>query len=114
MKNVKLTAMKVLAVFNKPVVMKAAMFSLVLLLTATQAFASTPTVDAGMSSFDSVVDVVARWLGRIGLVVAFFGAVQLALGFKQDDADGKIRGMKTLASGFLVFGITQSLSLFGL
>ena len=57
---------------------------------------------------------VARWLGRIGLVVAFFGAVQLALGFKQDDADGKIRGMKTLASGFLVFGITQSLSLFGL
>jgi hypothetical protein len=110
MENVKAIVMKVLAVFKKPVVMKTTMFSLVLMLTATQAFAA----DAGMDSFDSVVDVVARWLGRIGLVVAFFGAVQLALGFKQDDADGKIRGMKTLASGFLVFGITQSLNLFGL
>ncbi|OMD35660.1 hypothetical protein BSK52_26535 [Paenibacillus odorifer] len=110
MKNMKVTVTKALAVLKKPVVMKAVMFSLVLLLTANQAFAA----DAGMDSFDSVVDVIARWLGRIGLVVAFFGAVQLALGFKQDDADGKIRGMKTLASGFLVFGITQSLSLFGL
>lgn len=84
--------------------------ALVLMLAATSVYASGSP--AGMATFDGVIDVVATWLGRIGLVVAFFGAVQLALGFKNDDADGKVRGMKTLASGFLVYGITQSMSLF--
>lgn len=95
---------------NKKMVIKTALLSTFLMLTATSAYASSAT--PGMDTFDGVIDVVATWLGRIGLVVAFFGAVQLALGFKNDDADGKVRGMKTLASGFLVYGITQSMSLF--
>lgn len=108
MKNLKT---KMMTIIKNTLFLKSAIFTLVLTLNVTtHIFAS----DAGMDSFDNIIDVIARWLGRIGLVVAFFGAVQLALGFKQDDADGKIRGMKTLASGFLVFGITQSLSLFGL
>lgn len=96
--------------FNKRIAIKTACISTVLMLAATSAYASGAT--PGMDTFDGVIDVVATWLGRIGLVVAFFGAVQLALGFKNDDADGKVRGMKTLASGFLVYGITQSMSLF--
>jgi hypothetical protein len=38
----------------------------------------------------------------------------MSLGFKNDDADSKVRGLKTLVSGFMVFGISQSLDLFGL
>ncbi|WP_235847541.1 hypothetical protein [Paenibacillus tuaregi] len=102
---------KFVNLFNSNTLVKSACIALVLILSATNVYAADPV---GMDKLDSVIDVVATWLGRIGLIVAFFGAVQLALGFKNDDADGKVRGMKTLASGFLVFGITQSLSLFGL
>lgn len=106
------TKTKFLNFLRNPMVMKVAAFSFVLLFLATsQTYAAA---DAGMDKFDSIIDVVAKWLGRIGLVVAFFGAAQLALGFKQDDPDGKVRGMKTLAAGFMLFGITESLSLFGL
>lgn len=100
-------------VFTKGIIIKTASFALVLMLVTTNAYAATAS-PAGMDSFDKVIDVIATWLGRIGLVVAFFGGIQLALGFKNDDADGKVRGMKTLASGFLVYGLTQSLALFGL
>lgn len=84
------------------------------LLTIASVAGATSGDPAGLDKLDKLIEVIATWLGRIGLIVAFFGAVQLALGFKGDDADGKIRGMKTLAAGFLVWGITQSLSLFGL
>lgn len=43
-----------------------------------------------------------------------FGGVQTAFGFKNDDADAKTRGLKTVASGFMVFALCQSLHLFGL
>lgn len=95
---------------NKEMMIKVAVTALVLLAVANPVFAS----DAGLDKLDTLIEVIAKWLGRIGLIVAFFGGVQTALGFKNDDADGKIRGLKTLASGFLVFGLTQSLSLFGL
>lgn len=98
-------------VFNQNVGIKSICIAVVLMLVATSAYAADPV---GMDKLDGVIDVIATWLGRIGLIVAFFGAVQLALGFKNDDADGKVRGMKTLASGFLVYGITMSLPLFGL
>ncbi|WP_244315615.1 hypothetical protein [Paenibacillus brasilensis] len=106
------TKTKFLNFLRNPMVMKVAAFSFALLFLATSH--TYAAADAGMDKFDTIIDVVAKWLGRIGLVVAFFGAGQLALGFKQDDADGKVRGMKTLAAGFMLFGITESLSLFGL
>lgn len=100
--------------FNREVALKSCSIFIVLILTVNTVYATAPAAPAGMDKLDALIQVIATWLGRIGLIVAFFGAVQLALGFKGDDADGKIRGMKTLASGFLVWGITQSLSLFGL
>lgn len=99
--------------FTKEIALKSFCITVVMLLVVTSAYAAEGD-PVGMDKLDAVINVIATWLGRIGLIVAFFGAIQLALGFKNDDADGKVRGMKTLASGFLVFGITQSLSLFGL
>ncbi|MCJ8010144.1 hypothetical protein MUG84_00115 [Paenibacillus sp. KQZ6P-2] len=98
---------------NKKTVLKTCSLIIGLLLVFNTVYAA-PGDPVGMDKLDALIQVIATWLGRIGLIVAFFGAVQLALGFKSDDADGKIRGMKTLAAGFLVWGITQSLSLFGL
>jgi hypothetical protein len=99
--------------FKKPVVAKVLSLSFALMLAGTKIYAAAGGAE-GMDQFDGVVDVIATWAGRIGLVVAFFGVSKTALGFKQDDADGKVRGMKTMAAGFMVFGISKSLALFGL
>ena len=71
------------------------------------------TVD-GEAAFNEVIGFFADWIGRIGLVVAFVGGIMFALAIKNDDAEAKTRGLMTLASGFVVFALTLSLSLFGI
>ncbi|MBR1433243.1 hypothetical protein [Ruminococcus sp.] len=68
--------------------------------------------DKGGDQFWQVVNFFATWIGRIGLVVGFVGAVMFALAIKNDDADAKTRGLMTLASGFVVFAVSMSLELF--
>jgi hypothetical protein len=63
-------------------------------------------------SIDNLVDWIAIWAGKVGLIVAFFGGIQVALALRNEDSDGKVRGIKTLVSGFMVYGITKSLDLF--
>lgn len=68
----------------------------------------------GSQLLDNLFKWLCHWVGRIGLIVAFFGAIQVALGFYRNDPDGKIMGLKTLASGFMVYGISLSPHLFGM
>ena len=58
------------------------------------------------------IEFIVEWVARIGLVVGFIGAVQFALGFKDDSADGKTRGLMCLASGFIVFAVSKAYSMF--
>lgn len=62
-------------------------------------------ITLGHQRIDVVIQWIVGWVAKIGLVVAFFGGVQVALGFMNDDADAKVTGMKTLAAGFMVYGI---------
>lgn len=59
----------------------------------------------GQQRIDIVIQWIVGWVAKIGLVVAFFGGIQVALGFMNDDADAKVTGMKTLAAGFMVYGL---------
>lgn len=87
-------------------------FSLATPAFATGSSGSTGTADAGDEQFMTVINFFATWIGRIGLVVAFIGAVMFGLAIKNDDADNKTRGLMTLASGFVVFGVTKALDMF--
>lgn len=69
---------------------------------------------ADTSKIDEITRWIATWISRVGLAVAFFGGIQTAFGFKNDDANAKTAGLKTLASGFMVFALCQSLNLFGI
>lgn len=83
-------------------------------LTATPVLANGNNFsddDLGLDRLDKVIDWVATWAGRIGLVIAFFGGLQTVLGFMNDDADSKVRGLKLLAAGFMVWGIAESYDL---
>lgn len=76
---------------------------------STTAFA----VDSeGVDTFNTVVEFIVDWVARIGLVIGFIGAVQFAMGFKDDNADGKTRGLMCLASGFIVFAVAKAYDMF--
>ena len=87
------------------------------MMTAVNAFAEAAAPAAGgdgEAMFNAVIGFFAEWIGRIGLVVGFIGAIMFGLAIKNDDADAKTRGLMTMASGFVVFAITKALSLFGI
>lgn len=84
------------------------------MMTSVTAFAEAPDGGEGEAMFNSVIGFFALWIGRIGLVVGFIGAVMFGLAIKNDDADAKTRGLMTMASGFVVFAITKALNLFGI
>jgi len=66
----------------------------------------------GVETFNTVVQFIVDWVARIGLVIGFIGAVQFAMGFKDDSADGKTRGLMCLASGFIVFAVAKAYDMF--
>ncbi|MCM1277123.1 MAG: hypothetical protein NC299_17475, partial [Lachnospiraceae bacterium] len=66
----------------------------------------------GVDTFNTVVEFIVDWVARIGLVIGFIGAVQFAMGFKDDSADGKTRGLMCLASGFIVFAVAKAYDMF--
>lgn len=85
------------------------------MITAISAFADgggAGTSDAGEEQFNTVIQFFAKWIGRIGLVVGFIGAVMFGLAIKNDDADAKTRGLMTMASGFVVYAVTFALDMF--
>lgn len=91
--------------------------SMMMSLMGMTAFADEATSAAagggeGVETFNTVVEFIVDWVARIGLVVGFIGAVQFALGFKDDSADGKTRGLMCLASGFIVFAVAKAYDMF--
>lgn len=72
------------------------------------------SADQGEVMFNNLIKFFADWIGRIGLVVGFVGAVMFGLAVRQEDSEGKTRGLLTMASGFIVFAVTLSLNLFGI
>lgn len=76
------------------------------------AFAEGEGGGDGVETFNTVVQFIVDWVARIGLVIGFIGAVQFALGFKDDSADGKTRGLMCLASGFIVYAVAKAYDMF--
>ena len=87
--------------------------SMMMSLFGVTAFAEAASSGGeGVETFNTVVEFILDWVARIGLVVGFIGAVQFALGFKDDSADGKTRGLMCLASGFIVFAVAKAYDMF--
>lgn len=82
--------------------------------TAVSAFAEGNGLDenAGKDQFDTLVKFFMTWIGRIALVVAFVGAVMFGFAIKQEDPEGKQRGLMTFASGIIVFAVSTATGFF--
>lgn len=93
-------------------VMFAAMAAQMFGITAFAADAGVGGGTEGVDTFNTVVQFIVDWVARIGLVIGFIGAIQFAMGFKDDSADGKTRGLMCLASGFIVFAVAKAYDMF--
>lgn len=56
--------------------------------------------------WQQVTGQVGDWIQKLGGVVCGLGGIMFALGFKNDDADQKTRGLQTMVAG----GLTAALS----
>lgn len=65
----------------------------------------TTTASNADTSFDSMIDFITTWFTRIGLAVGLVGGIMFGLAIKDDNADGKQRGLMTLVAGLVVAAI---------
>lgn len=56
---------------------------------------------------DSVIELLQTWIPRLGGMVIVVGGIQFGLGFKDDNADQKTRGMQCMIGGAIVAAIAK-------
>lgn len=71
-------------------------------------FASSGTDAEGM--INTIIDLLKTWIPRLGGLVIVVGGIQLGLGFKDDNADQKTRGMQCMIGGAIVAAIGTMVS----
>lgn len=71
-----------------------------------------PTPSAADSKWTAMINFILPWIQRLGGVVLLIGAVEFGLAFKNDDAEGKTKGMRTAIAGCIVIAVGLSSSTF--
>lgn len=64
------------------------------------------------SKWNAVISFLLPWISRLGGVVILLGAIEFGLAFKNDDAEGKTKGMRTVIAGCIVVAVGLSSSTF--
>jgi len=57
------------------------------------------------TAWNAVMGEAMKWIARLGIVVVVIGAIMFGLGFKNDDAEQKTRGLGTMVAGGIVGGV---------
>lgn len=84
-------------------------------LGTTAAYATTPAPPASTSAeakWETVIGFIIPWITRLGGVVVLIGAIEFGLAFKNDDAEGKTKGMRTIIAGCIVTAVGLSSDIF--
>jgi hypothetical protein len=70
-------------------------------LLYSRAYASDPAEEM----WTLVQDLIGTWVTRLGGVVMFVGGIMFGLGWKNDDAEQKSRGIQTMIAGAIVLAL---------
>ncbi len=63
-------------------------------------------------TFEDVIGFFVKWIRRIGMVIAFVGAIIFAFAIKNNDAEQKQAGLLTMIAGFVAAAICQAVDMF--
>lgn len=74
--------------------------------------AGTTGATSADAKWNAVIGFIVPWITRLGGAVVLIGAVEWGLAFKNDDAEGKTKGMRTLIAGCIVTAVGLSSNLF--
>ncbi len=83
-----------------------------MLAPVSVASATGGTTTTAEDKWDAVIGFITPWVTRLGGVVIFIGAIEFGLAWKNDDAEGKTKGMRTVIAGCIVFAIGLSSDVF--
>ncbi|MBQ8967278.1 hypothetical protein [Ruminococcus sp.] len=64
------------------------------------------------SMFTAVLGTICKFVTALGGVVALIGGINWALGFKSEDSDAQVRGIRTLIAGAAVIAVVQAAKTF--
>jgi len=102
--------------FTKETAIKIATLAVALVVVVVPALAADPPGFTGNLTVPTLLTNILRMMmyafQAIGAVTIIFGAVQMGFAFKNDDADGKTKGMRAALSGAIVFAIGMAGVLF--
>lgn len=63
-------------------------------------------------SVDTLSAFISKWVQKIGGLIAFIGACDFALGWKNDDPSERSRGIKTFVAGAMLFAVATAYKTF--
>lgn len=63
-----------------------------------------------LNAFSDLISDFSVWIKRIGILVAFCGAIKFAIAIKDDDPREKTLGLLTFISGFLIVDVANASS----
>ncbi len=66
------------------------------------------SASAAEAKWNGVIQFIVPWIEKLGGALALWGGVDVGLGFKNDDAEGKTKGWRLLISGFIVIAVALS------
>ena len=78
------------------------------------AFAEEGGAAASEAVYQSTVGFFITWIRRIGMMVAFIGAIMFALAIKNNDSEQKLNGLITMVAGFVVAALCAASGMFNL
>jgi len=58
------------------------------------------------TKFNLIVNTIAGYGFKFGLLIIFYGAIQIGLAFKNDNPDGKVQGARTAIAGLIVAAVS--------
>ena len=76
---------------------------LVMFIVPDTVFANQVNAD---NVWDTIMGEIQTWVMRLGAVVMFVGGIMFGMGWKNDDAEQKSRGVSSMIAGAIVIAIS--------
>ena len=86
--------------------------ALVVLVVCIFIFRGVAAAADAETLWTTLTELIGTWVTRLGAVVMFVGGIMFGLGWKNDDAEQKSRGIGTIIAGAIVTALAAMTNVF--